>query len=228
MSRHFTTILIGLLILLTSAACTEEAKASADALQQAEKLIVSTPETNILWGMQTFRVFGRGTVLGLSDMAAGQSTTQVQKISDQPAVYAVIIPAWFEGTDLNGKHIIEKRTFYVELVGTVEEGTRVWRVQNYEARDIKPLSFGQQLWTWLGWSFLGPFLLGLIFVAWLLNWDFKAFPIIVGIVALPLTGYAAYICFGSVGAVVIGLILYIGVVSLLFLLLNAWAQSRLA
>jgi hypothetical protein len=219
-------IVLGLVALVTCLACTSQSRANMEAYkhaqeaqEEAEKLLVSSPETQSCWDMKDFHVFGRGDLLGF-DIAAG-TTAEVKKIADSPETFAVTIPLWVEGHDPSGKPIKLSRTLYVEIV----EGERSqWQAQNCEFRDDRPLTFWRQLRTWLFWSFIGPVLVA----SWFAFQGGRDFSEKVGcarvgasILALPIAGYSAHVCFGSTTAVIVGIIAYIVISCIMLALLMA-------
>jgi hypothetical protein len=105
------------------------------------------------------------------------------------------------------------------------EGEKIGlQVQNHEFRDVQPLTFWRQLGTWLFWSFIGPILLGFWFAS-ITTGETGCFRTTAGVLALPIAGYAAYVCFGSTLAVIIGLIVYVIITGFIFLLLLIFEKS---
>ena len=179
----------------------------------------SSPETQEEWGMSEFKIFGRENSFEAA-MAAGQP--KVHRVADAPEAFEVTRPFWVEGKSLDGEPLKQSRRLWVKVYRN--EGESKWQVQSYEFRDVQPLTFQHQFLTWLLWVFFGPILLFLWLWSISGGWVGGA-RVIVGVLTLPMVGYVSFVCFGSVGAVIVGIIAYIVLAYFLLALLNALLRA---
>ena len=190
-------------------------RATEEAKRFFTTISIANSETQSLWGMSDFRVFGRDEITGM--IGAGQVSGA--KVADSPETFEAIIPLWCEGTRLDGQAAKLRRKLSIKLFGTEDESK--FEITSYEFREDMPLSFSRQLLTWMGWSFIGPFLMfAYIWFGFVGGWT-KAALFITRILTLPLAGYAAHILFGTAEAVVICLLVYVIVASALVMTVTA-------
>jgi len=183
---------------------------SAEAEKLLAELSVPNSKTRNEWGMSTFRVFGRVKVMGVFRITLA-GPTETSEIADSPETKEVIIPLWVEGQGLNGEPLKRSRKLCVTVVKG--EGESGWKVQGHEFRNDQPLAFWQQLVRWLiGASFAPAILFFALFsdaIYSTFQWVMAIMLFIFGVFTLLFVGYLTYCCFGSTGAGIVGVIVYI-------------------
>ena len=200
MLQRSVIILASLAVLVTCVACAER-RQNIQHLNQAKVIAdkyfatVSEPgpEADSVFGLSDAAVFGRHFLL---------SESAARKDGDSWERFRVTVRFWIRGVDATGKTTRRRRQMDILVAVTENESLEVVGV---ESQVDKPLTFVRQVLTWLLWSFLGPivlagFLVGiserLALWAWMLS-------------ALPLQIYAAFVCFGTVLAVVLCTVFYL-------------------
>lgn len=192
-------------------------------------LLASTPENQELWDMQSFTIFGYGSI-PFFEIPIASPGVRIHKSAEDPLVYEVVKSFWIEGEDSAGERLRLKRKLHFELRAAGDEGA--WRVLRAWYTDDTPLSTWEQAGRFAFWSLLGPLILGLATVG-ILQGFLPSGANLAGcvrlttlLVALPLAGYAAFVCFGSGVSVLISLAVYLGFALLLYTLFQRVLQSR--
>jgi hypothetical protein len=158
-----------------------EAKRADEELRQSVELEFRTigtsgPVADRLLGLRDARIFGR-------DWFGVLNASVVHQEPDGSR--SVTVPFWCSGWKTDGQYAKLRREFTVKGGGfSISPGT-----------DLSSL---RQILTWLFWSWIGPpllcaFLMSVLNIYALWRWLL----ILTGVVALPLTLYAAFICFGT-------------------------------
>ena len=122
----------------------------------------------------------------------------------------VIIPIWIRGTDNNGVSGQWKMKLNVEVEPIPAGSLAAFEPKEFSIHEIKPLSWWEQLGRWLLSSLVVPIAVLIVLYGWnfpLFEFSFGIFLFILGF--LYLVGYLAYVYFGSVLAVVIGVLFWI-------------------
>lgn len=172
-------------------------KAAYDLL---DDLKVSNSENEKAWGLSDFEVFADVRGFWINSPHAIDND--------------VVIPIWIRGINKRGVSGKWKIKLHVIVEKTGNGSSTIFKVKNYSMRETKALSWWEQLGRWLMGSLIAPILVASYFFSVNINF-FDALQTGWGIVIfilgfLSITGYLAYVFFGSAWAVVLGVFFWIG------------------
>jgi len=216
-----TRILIQLSVVLSvviSISCARW-NAMRAAQKEAEKFLeefsVPNDRTATEWGMTEFRVFGRDRWapfgIAAGSIALGECSASYDSCE-------VMIPLWCKGRDLKGRNVKLKRELQLS-VQLMDDAAKAQVVSHHFTND-RALTFFRQAMSWAAWSFLGPLLIFALLLTYSggsIFFDSTAFRLLVGIsgvIAIALSGYSAYVCFGSAAAVLVCQLTYWSVIGI--------------
>jgi hypothetical protein len=166
-------------------------KAAYTLLDQMKTL---NPENESIWGISNFEI--------LADVR--RFRINPPQVKDNQ----VIIPVWIKGTNNQGVSGKWKMKLLVTVKPTPATGLLpVFETQDFSVYEIEPLSWWEQLGRWLVWSFMVPIAILFLVYFWdipILQFAIGIFSFVIGI--LWLVGYLAFAFFGSIWAVVFGVL----------------------
>jgi hypothetical protein len=187
-----------------------------------------TPESQELWGMSEYRVFGRPGVYNYNTCVM----TEIE-----PGRAEVVFPVWVAGTRLSGEQgqWIRRVHVYVSYANAYSSKYDDFKLEQMSVEDVRPLTFLKQAWAWLFWSLLGPTFLwmGLVLIGDINDWEkilsedySEGAAILIGVVSIPLAGYLAHVFFGSFTAIWVGILIYV-LIGYIYYRLLMWSVLQL-
>ena len=166
---------------------------------------IKTPniENEEVWGITNFEIFA--------------DTRRFWINAPQKTDNDVVIPIWIRGTDSHGLSGQWKMKLHVTVEPTRTDSSVVFKVEDFSIDEMKLLSWWEQLGRWLFWSLIAPFaIMSLLFFTnglTLLQTDSGCVNLAIILLLilgyLSLVGYFAYAFFGSIWAVVFGVLFWI-------------------
>lgn len=159
-----------------------------------DQMKILNTKNESIWGISNFEI--------LADVRRFQINPPQVKDNQ------VIIPVWVKGTNNQGVSGKWKMKLLVTVKPTPATGSLpVFETQDFSIYEIEPLSWWEQLGRWLLWSFMMPIAILFLVYFWdipILQFAIGIFSFIIGI--LWLVGYLAFAFFGSIWAVVFGVL----------------------
>lgn len=166
-----------------------------------EKVSHESAENRKWWDVQEFQIFGRDNLNLYALLANGEKLlggASAHILSD--TLVRVDIPFWFKGKTIDNEVIKLDREISIEFKPGISESD--WEITGFRIDD-QPLGFIKQALYWAGLSLVAPLLFWGMMMIFLQ--DFRkaigCLTVFVGILALPLSGYYGWVCFGSMVAV---------------------------
>lgn len=209
------------LVALVTASCEtqpqviEQEESLKTAIAFYKALAEPTPQTEETMGMTEYRTYGYpAMVYGGLDLVQG-----VKKVQEYPRTYEVRIKFWCHGKDAAGKTVKLRRQLVVQLIRDKASSTG-WSVFRFRFDEDKPLSLLRQVLTWLLWMFVAPIL---FFVALIpLCGDYRVAFGVALVMGMPIQVYVSYLCFGTLGPALAGIVVWL---LLLLLFMMSWMAA---
>jgi len=174
-----------------------------------DQMKILNTENESIWGISNFEI--------LAD--ARRFRINPPQVKDNQ----VIIPVWVKGTNSQGVSGKWKMKLLVTVKPTLATGSLpVFETQEFSVYEIEPLSWWEQLGHWLLWSIMLPVAILFLVYFWnipILQSAISIFLFVIGI--LWLVGYLAYAYFGSVWAVIFGVLFWIVLILLIIVIISS-------